>query len=192
MGKNQKKLTGKERAEYFAQLATRCIELMNDGLTAMQVANELKVAPSFVHKHTRGIIPRKKWGYHGKPPKVNNPWLDPNDEANIYQFWVPSPEEIAEECRKIRNGDVYVRSAAGGKHETSFVSVRREPLNLDIFAKGKRQKSIGSNGYGLRQVFSYSGHLQNSHSAISGSVLSASTQEGTARTECQQDSSTSA
>ena len=180
------------RSKYFAGLAKRAVELMEAGKTAMEAARILHVAPSFIHTHTRGIIPRKKWGYSGKHKRVYNEWLDPNDEANIHLFWVPSPEEIAEQCRKIRNGDLYIRSAAAGHHVTTFVSVASRRVSVDIFTREKRAEPFNQYGNGKRQESGDCGTLPHGSPAILRSSDSLATQERTDRAERQQDSSTSA
>jgi hypothetical protein len=180
------------RSKYFAGLAKRAVELMEAGKTAMEAARILHVAPSFIHTHTRGIIPRKKWGFSGKHKRVYNEWLDPNDEANIHLFWVPSPEQIAEECRKIRNGDLYIRSAAAGHHATTFVSVSRRTVSVDIFTRAKTAEPFNINGNRKREVTSDRGPLSYRRRDLLGSSDSLAAPQGIDRAECEQDSSTSA
>jgi hypothetical protein len=180
------------RSKYFAGLAKRAIELMEAGKTAMEAARILHVAPSFIHTHTRGIIPRKKWGFSGERKRVYNEWLDPNDEANIHLFWVPSPEQIAEECRKIRNGDLYIRSAAAGHHVTTFVSVASRRVSVDIFTREKRAEPFNIHGNGQRKESGDCGTVPHGSSAILRSSDSLAASQGTDRAERQQDSSTSA
>jgi len=186
------KMTNDQRSKYFAKKAADAIKLLQSGKSASEAAQILRVAPSFITRHTKGIIPRKKWGYSGKRQRVYNHWLDPNDEANIHQFWVPSPEEIAVECKKIRNGDLYIRSASGGKHETSHVSVASCTVSVDIFTRKKTAEPFNINGNRKREVISDRGPLSYRRRDLLGSSDGIAASQGIDRAECEQDSSTSA
>lgn len=185
-------MTVVERSAYFAKKIERAIELIKTGKTLSQTAQILQVAPSFVARHTRGITERKKWGYFEHKPKVYNHWLDPNDEANIYKFWVPSPEEIEAECRRIRSGDLYIRSQSSGKHVTSFVSVASGPVSVDIFTREKTAEPFGVNGNRKRKKPSNRGPLSYRRQDLLGPSSRAATPEGVDPAECREDSSTSA
>lgn len=41
---------------------------------------------------------------------VRNEHVPLDDECNVHGFWVPTPEQIAEEARKIRSGEVQIRA----------------------------------------------------------------------------------
>jgi predicted transcriptional regulator len=92
------------RQKQTAKLRQQCREMMQAGMAISDIAEQLGVVVSTVHNHTRDLKRTKKT-YCGCKPKTYNDWLDPDDEANVHQFWVPSPEEIArvgEELRKLR------------------------------------------------------------------------------------------
>jgi hypothetical protein len=186
------KMTNDQRSKYFAKKAADAIKLLQSGKSASEAAQILRVAPSFITRHTKGIIPRKKWGYSGKRQRVYNHWLDPNDEANVHQFWVPSPEEIAAECKKIRNGDLYIRSASGGKHETSHVSVASRTVSVDIFTRKKTAKPFNQHGNRKRKIASDRGPLSYRNRELLRPSDSIAAQKRIDRAEREQNQNTSA
>jgi hypothetical protein len=96
----QKKLS--ERQKRFEQLREQCRLLMSDGMSSAEIAKKLGVARTFVVKWTVGVKrkPRKNVGVFAK---VYNEWLDKDDEANRFKFWVPSPNEIKAGCAEIKS-----------------------------------------------------------------------------------------
>lgn len=42
--------------------------------------------------------------------KLTNPFLPPDAEENIYEIWVPSPDEIKLRCNEIQSGEVVIIS----------------------------------------------------------------------------------
>ena len=81
------------RQQQTAKLREKCRELCQAGKSITEIAETLGVVVSTVHNHTRDLKRTRKT-FSGRKERVNNPWLDPEDEANVQQFYVPPPEEI--------------------------------------------------------------------------------------------------
>lgn len=64
------------------------------------------------------------WWSSGKRPKRRQyDWLPADDEANVYGFWVPTPEEIEQRKAEIREGRVL-----------QFVAHRGDPWKINPLA----------------------------------------------------------
>lgn len=56
----------------------------------------------------RTAATNKTNGFLAQRNRLANPFLPADDEANVCGYWVPSPEEIAEQARLIREGQIVV------------------------------------------------------------------------------------
>lgn len=79
----------------MVEITAQITELHALGFSRRQVVKRLKTSLTTVRKVFLELGGSKKQKtYTGNL----HTWLDPQDEANTLRFWVPTPEEIAEQC----------------------------------------------------------------------------------------------
>lgn len=98
----------KERKAWFAAKREEARQLAATGMARGDVALALNVGLSLVNEACRGVVETRHARAH---KRVFNDWLPADDEANVNQYWVPTPEEIAEAARAIREGHVTIATA---------------------------------------------------------------------------------
>lgn len=91
-------MTAAERKRSYIERMARAREMVAAGMNRESVAIELQIGVSMVNKACSGL----QSTYKRPSKRYYHDWLAPDDEANVNGFYVPSPSEIAERARQIR------------------------------------------------------------------------------------------
>lgn len=68
-------------------------------------SGSLGVGMQVAHHKKQDSRPRKK--------RYQHEWLSEDDPANVEGYWVPSPEEIREQCERLKSGEIIVNGNSG-------------------------------------------------------------------------------